>query len=104
MLSAREQVDLQAKYAADRLDFGTWPELVSDLVKQGWEISPPQVGVEDYGRAQWKQRTIEAITVRMEFPMVNRVIGERKTVCEEFTFINDDEFQFIRQPQAVLVR
>ena len=101
VLSAREQADLQAKYAADRLDFDTWPELVANLVKQGWEISPPQVGIEDYGRAQWKQRTIEAITVRMEFPIVNRVIGERKTVCEAFIFINDDEFQFIRQPQAV---
>jgi hypothetical protein len=101
VLSAREQADLQAKYAVDRLDFDTWPELVANLVKQGWEISAPQVGIEDYGRAQSKQRTIEAITVRMEFPIVNRVIGERKTVCEAFTFIDDDEFQFIRQPQAV---
>jgi hypothetical protein len=101
VLSAREQIDLQQKYAADRLDFDTWPELVSNLIKQGWEISPPQVGIEDYGRAQWKQRTIEAITVRMEFQTINRIIGERKTVCEDFTFINDDEFQFIRQAQAV---
>jgi hypothetical protein len=100
-LSAREQADLQAKNADDRLDFDTWPELVANLVKQGWEISAPQVGIEDYGRAQWKQRTIEAITVRMDFPIVNRVIGERKTVCEAFIFINDDEFQFIRQPRAV---
>jgi hypothetical protein len=101
VLSAREQADLQQKYAAERLDFDTWPELVANLVKQGWEISPPKIGIEDYGRAQWKQRTIEAITVKMEFPAVNRVIGERKTVCEAFTFINDEEFQFIRQPQAV---
>ena len=101
VLSAGDQADLQAKNAADRLDFDTWPTMVANLVKEGWEISAPQVGIEDYGRAQWKQRTIEAITVRMDFPIVNRVIGERKTVCEAFIFINDDEFQFIRQPQAV---
>jgi hypothetical protein len=101
VLSLREQADLQQKYAVERLDFDTWPDLVTNLVKQGWEIGAPQVGIEDYGRAQWKQRTIEAITVRMEFPVVNRVIGERKTVCEDFTFINDEEFQLIRQQQAV---
>jgi hypothetical protein len=101
VLSPQEQADQQTKYASDRLDFDTWPEQVATLVKQGWEFSAPKVGIEDYGRAQWKQRTIEAITVKMEFPIVNRVIGERKTVCDMFTFINDEEFQFLRQMQMV---
>ena len=101
VLTRQEQGDLQIKYGADRLDFDAWPEQVATLVKQGWEFSAPKIGIEDYGRAQWKQRTIEAITVKMEFPTVNRVIGERRTVCDMFTFINDEEFRFMRQMRMV---
>lgn len=102
VLQKREQDELQKKYDADRLsDFDTWPSLIWNLVSQGWEISPPKVGIEDYGRAQWQQRTIEAITVKMEFPIVNRKLGERKTACEEFTWLNDEEFGYARNPKVV---
>jgi len=33
--------------------------------------------------------------------MLNRVIGERRTSCFEFTWIDDQEFAFMRQTQAV---
>jgi hypothetical protein len=46
-------------------------------------------------------RTIEAISVRVEFPMMNRVIGQKATACVDFVWINDEEFDFERRPIAV---
>jgi hypothetical protein len=101
VLSRQEQADRQTMYEIDRLDFHPWSEEIATMMKEGWEFSEPHPTIEDYGRAQWKQRTIEAITVRMEFPVASRVIGEKKVICEDFTWINDEEFQFMRQPQTV---
>ena len=101
VLTRQELADQQQKYAGDQLDFQPWAAQVEMLVKEGWEFSDPQATIEDYGRAQWKQRTIEAITVRVEFPIVNKLIGERKTICNDFTWINDEEFQFMRQLLSV---
>jgi multidrug efflux pump subunit AcrA (membrane-fusion protein) len=101
VLTRQELADQQQRYAADQLEFQPWAAQVETLVKEGWEFSDPKATIEDYGRAQWKQRTIEAITVRVEFPIVNKLIGERKTVCNDFTWINDEEFQFMRQLLSV---
>ena len=101
VLTLQERSELQTKYAADRMDFEPWATQLVPLVKEGWEFGNLKPMVNDYGRAQWKQRTIEAITVRVEIPIVNRVIGDKRVICEDFTWINDEEFQFMRQPQAV---
>ena len=46
-------------------------------------------------------RTIEAVSMRVEFPMLNRVIGERSVACIDFVWINDEEFGFPRNPITV---
>jgi len=51
----------------------------------------------DYGQAKCRGRDIEAISIRVEFPMSNAIIGERTTDCRIFTWINDEEFKFWRQ-------
>jgi hypothetical protein len=81
--------------------FQPWADQYPTQIKQGWEFQPISASIEDYGRAQWKQRTIEAISVRVEFPMLNRVIGERVTACVDFIWINDEEFGFRRNPLTV---
>jgi hypothetical protein len=101
VLTRQEQAELQSRYANDRISLESWPSEVETMLKEGWEFNDPKTALEDYGRAQWKERTIEAITVRMEFPIVNRVIGERKLLCKDITWINDEEFQFTRQMQVV---
>jgi len=87
--------------------FQPWATWVEAQIKSGWEFSAVNATVEDYGRAQWsarveaKPRTIEAISVRVELPMLNRAIGEKTTSCWDFVWINDEEFGFRRNPIAV---
>ncbi len=82
--------------------FEPWADQFAMEVKQGWEFQPVSATVEDYGRAHWKDRTIEAISVQVQFPMLNRVIGEKRTECIDFVWINDEEFGFSRNPTTAL--
>ncbi len=81
--------------------FQPWSDQYAMSIKQGWEFQPIRATVEDYGRGQWMKRPIEAISVRVELPMMNRVIGEKKTGCVDFVWINDEEFGFRRNPITV---
>jgi hypothetical protein len=103
VLSVQEQMTEQGKSEVDRLDpaFSLWTRQFGELVKEGWEFGDIRPTLEDFGRAQWRSRTIEAVVVKVEFPMLNRVIGERQTGCFEFIWIDDKEFAFMRQTQAV---
>lgn len=83
------------------LVFQPWADQYSTRIKEGWEFQPIGATIEDYGRAQWMHRTIEAISVRVEFPRLNRVIGERTTDCVDFIWINDEEFGFRRSAKTV---
>jgi hypothetical protein len=82
--------------------FQDWSDWYEAQVKEQWEFSPLRASVEDYGRAQWRGRTIEAIAVRVQFPIMNRLIGEKKTACFQFIWINDEEFDFRRNQKSVL--
>jgi hypothetical protein len=103
VLSKAQELALQSKNAnaTIRNAFPGWASEFSNRVKEGWEFGDIRPATEDYGRAQWRGRPIEAIVVRVEFPMVNRVIGERQTACLDFLWINDEEFSFMRQPRVV---
>jgi hypothetical protein len=81
--------------------FQPWASQYVTQIKQGWEFQAINATVEDYGRAQWKARTIEAISMKVEFPMLNRAIGEKKTDCVDFVWVNDEEFGFRRNPITV---
>jgi len=81
--------------------FQPWAGDYATLIKQGWEFQPIRATIKDYGRAQWMKRAIEAISVRVELPMMNRVIGEKKTVCVDFVWINDEEFGLRRNPETI---
>jgi hypothetical protein len=84
-----------------------WAGWLGTQVKSGWIFSTAKVTIEDYGRAEWtarvdaKPRTVEAISVRVELPMVNKLIGEKTTSCWDFAWINDEEFGFRRNAIAV---
>lgn len=81
-------------------EFPAWSNWLMDRIKEEWEISDPVLALEDYGTSKWKGRTIEAISVRVEFPMLNRVVGERQKYCVDFVWINDEEFSFYREPKS----
>jgi hypothetical protein len=98
------QGEITTKQPASRQSlsvFQPWADQFTTQIKQGWEFQAISATIEDYGRAQWKQRTIEAISVRVEFPMLNRVVGEKKTACVDFVWINDEEFGFRRNPITI---
>jgi len=80
--------------------FPDWAAWFSDRVKEEWEFGPTRASIEDYGQAKWKERIIDAIAVRVEFPMLNRAIGDRRTFCVVFLWINDEEFSFYREPRS----
>ena len=102
VLSEQQQREQQVKYAADRLEreFPTWAQQLSKSVKEEWELGDIKASLADYGQSKWRGRTIEAISVQVDFPMTNALIGERKTECVVFTWINDEEFRFWRQPMT----
>ena len=102
MSTVREEIIAKQPPSRQALSvFQPWADEYATMVKQGWEFQPINASIEDYGRAQWKQRTIEAISMRVEFPMLNRVIGEKRTACVDFVWINDEEFGFRRNPITV---
>lgn len=78
-----------------------WAEQYATWINQGWEFKPIKATIQDYGRAQWMKRTIEAISVRVEFPMMNRKVGDKETACVDFIWTNDEEFGFRRNPMTV---
>jgi hypothetical protein len=80
--------------------FPHWAAWFADRTKEEWEFGTPQASLEDYGLAQWKTRTIEALSVKVEFPMLNRTIGDRKRFCVVFAWINDEEFSFRRESET----
>ena len=101
VLSPTEQSALQVKYSKDRIDWAQpWVNQFAASVKEGWEYSAVQTSLEDYGQAQWKRRTVEAISVRVNFPRMNRVIGDKTAACAVFSWIDDEEFSFVRQPMV----
>lgn len=99
MLSPREQAILKAENELKRLSttFPVWSGQTVKLAKEEWNFGDISASLEDYGQATWRGREIEAVSVRVDFPMTNAIIGERRTDCMVFTWINDDEFNFWRQ-------
>lgn len=105
MATVREEITAKRPLSVEALSaFQPWANQYVTWIKEGWEFQAINATVEDYGRAQWMHRTIEAISMRVEFPMLNRDIGEREKPCFDFIWINDEEFGKQRQPMAVLCK
>jgi len=102
VLTQQEQRALDAKNESDRLekDFPIWSREIGKNAKEEWEFADIKASLEDYGQAKWRGRSVEAISVRVHFPMSNAIIGERATGCTIFTWINDEEFKFWRQSMS----
>jgi hypothetical protein len=99
VLSPQEKRLLDAQNEVDRLgqEYPQWSDHILAKAKQEWSFGDIKASLEDYGQAKWRGRDIEAISVRVYFPMSNATIGERTTDCKIFTWINDEEFKFWRQ-------
>jgi peptidoglycan hydrolase-like protein with peptidoglycan-binding domain len=102
-LAEQDPVIATAQRKKERLD-GNWVPFTNwqiAMAKEGWEFGDTKSTLEDYGLARWRSRMIETVAIKVEFAVINRVIGERRTACWNFIWINDEEFNFQRQPLAV---
>lgn len=102
-LSDEERLRRAEQRKKERLDdgFATFAKWQLDRAKEEWEFGDVVVSLEDYGLAKWRSRLIETIAVKVELPIINRLIGERKTECFHLIWINDDEFSMLRQHLVV---
>jgi hypothetical protein len=96
-VSGEEKVQ-EGLRAKERLgdDYKAFNNWALERIKEQWEFGDTVAALEDYGLAKFRSRLIEAISIKVELPMLNRLIGERKTECFQFTWINDDEFTMRR--------
>ena len=102
-LAEQDPVIATAQRKKERLDEIWAPFTIWQIAaaKEGWEFGDTKPTLEDYGLARWRSRMIETVAIKVEFAVINRVIGERRTACWNFIWINDEEFNFQRQPLAV---
>jgi hypothetical protein len=102
VLTEAEQRQRQAAYQQARLDAGfpEWAREILIKIQEEWEFSDVRMLLEDYGQSRWRSRQIETVSVRVELPISNRIIGERETLCYNFVWINDDEFSMMRNTQS----
>ena len=103
LLAEQDPIVVSTQRKKERLD-ESWAPFTNwqiSMAKEGWEFGDTKASLEDYGLAKWRSRAIETVVVKAELLMINRVVGERRTACWNFIWINDEEFSFQRQPQAV---
>lgn len=98
-LTDEDRIKSDQQRSRERLPagFSAFTKWQFERAKEEWEFGDTKTVLEDYGLAKWRSRMIEAIAVRVELPMINRIIGERKTECVMFAWINDEEFSMLRQ-------
>jgi peptidoglycan hydrolase-like protein with peptidoglycan-binding domain len=66
-------------------------------IDEKWEFSNVLAFIENYGKAEWRKRIVEAVSIRVQLPIINKVIGEKREACVVFSYINDEEFKMRRQ-------
>jgi hypothetical protein len=54
--------------------------------------------VADFGTAQWQARPLDVVVVKTIVHQKNRILGKYEDRCYMFGFVNDDEFNIIRDP------
>ena len=100
VLSPAEQAAQAAKYSGQRLDW-TAPWVISLPIpsrKAGsMRRSKPRLRIT--GRRSEVADHRGHLGAR-HFPRLNKVIGEKSTACYIFSWIDDEEFSFVRQPMV----
>jgi hypothetical protein len=81
-----------------------YPQLAKNyaaMINDKWEFMSVDGQISDYGTANFKERTLEAALVRSDIKMRNAVLGEYKDICFVTGYVNDAEFDMIRDPIGV---
>jgi uncharacterized protein len=65
-----------------------------------WETFNVSSDVADFGQVQWQGRPLDAVVVRTIVQQKNRILGKYEDRCFLFGFVNDDEFDVLRDSFA----
>lgn len=63
-----------------------------------WETFSVYSSVADFGTVQWQSRQLDAVVVETIIQQKNRILGKYDIRCYRFGFVNDDEFNMLRDP------
>jgi hypothetical protein len=61
-----------------------------------WETFNVSSDVADFGQVQWQGRPLDAVVVKTIVQQKNRILGKYEDHCYLFGFVNDDEFDVLR--------
>ena len=75
--------------------FASW---LADKLADHWEIVTVDSGLEDFGRSNFKARSLDTVFSSLTLHLTNRMLGENKDFCFIFGRINDIEFSMRREP------
>ncbi len=78
-----------------------FPQIVSwynDRKLDGWEFVAISHVIDDFGTADWKGRSLEAVITDVSIEMKNRLLGENQTTCFRMGVVFDAEFNMHREP------
>lgn len=70
-------------------------------IRDRWELETKSYAVEDFGDADWNRRKVEAVIVRAEFVLQNRLLGRRDEVCFLLAAVVDAEFSYLRDAMTL---
>ena len=65
-----------------------------------WETFNVSSDVADFGTVQWERRPLDAVVVKTIVHQKNRILGKYEERCYLFGFVNDDEFNMVRDSFA----
>ena len=87
------------KHAVEKGDlFPTYLNWLNERFADKWETFNVNSDVADFGTAQWQARPLDAVVVKTIVHQKNRILGKYEEPCFVFGFVNDDEFNMIRDP------
>jgi hypothetical protein len=81
--------------------FPSYANWFADRLSKQWEVSNTKFELYDYGTASWNDRRIDAVFIKYEIKIKNRIIGKYEDRCSIIGWITDTEFAMNRDPFEV---
>ena len=89
------------KRAVENADlFPTYSNWLDQRFADQWETFNVNSDVADFGITQWEDRPLDAVIVKTIVHQKNRILGKYEDRCYLFGFVDDDEFNMLRNPFA----
>ena len=81
--------------------FPTYSDWLDQRFEDRWETFNVGSDVADFGVVQWEHRPLDAVIVKTIVQQRNRILGKYDDKCYLFGFVDDEEFNMLRDSFAV---